>query len=204
MPTMKECTKCGVPKPRDEFSKDRSRKDKKDCWCKQCRREYRKKYYAEHAEEAREAAREWRESNHEQYLETKRRYREAHPEAVSEGKKKWYREMRQDPEALEDWRQMQRRSSRKRRARKADNGIIEFSDEELDAKLDYWAERCWMCGADMECVDHVKPIAAGGMHALCNLRPACNECNESKSDKWPFVLEGDRDADKDLSSADRI
>ncbi len=44
-----------------------------------------------------------------------------------------------------------------------------------------------MCGGPFEEVDHVKPIAKGGWHALANLRPACFRCNNQKSDKWPVL-----------------
>ncbi|UXA19558.1 HNH endonuclease [Mycobacterium sp. SMC-4] len=43
-----------------------------------------------------------------------------------------------------------------------------------------------MCGAAWSTIDHVKPIAAGGAHMLCNLRPMCGSCNPSKGAKWPL------------------
>jgi 5-methylcytosine-specific restriction endonuclease McrA len=35
-------------------------------------------------------------------------------------------------------------------------------------------------------LDHVKPINKGGMDCLSNIRPACESCNKSKQDRWPF------------------
>ena len=35
-------------------------------------------------------------------------------------------------------------------------------------------------------LEHVKPLNKGGAHLLCNLRPACGDCNRFKLQKWPF------------------
>ncbi|MFC0052978.1 HNH endonuclease [Streptomyces actinomycinicus] len=42
--------------------------------------------------------------------------------------------------------------------------------------------RCVYCGAESEVMDHVIPLAGGGMHSTQNLVPACDDCNQSKSD----------------------
>lgn len=59
--------------------------------------------------------------------------------------------------------------------------------EQLIARIDYYANRCWMCGAPADQIDHVKPLAKGGSNWPSNLRPACGACNYSKSRKWPFT-----------------
>lgn len=50
----------------------------------------------------------------------------------------------------------------------------------------YYGGRCWMCGAEADTWDHVKPMASGGHPTLtCNLRPACRACNcVVKNDAW--------------------
>jgi 5-methylcytosine-specific restriction endonuclease McrA len=43
---------------------------------------------------------------------------------------------------------------------------------------------CAYCGADNPTsVDHVVPVAAGGVTDLSNLVPACSRCNSSKRDR---------------------
>lgn len=42
--------------------------------------------------------------------------------------------------------------------------------------------RCVYCGAESEVMDHVIPLAGGGRHSTQNLVPACDDCNQSKSD----------------------
>lgn len=32
-------------------------------------------------------------------------------------------------------------------------------------------------------VDHIRPLAKGGVHEWCNLAPACAPCNRSKADR---------------------
>lgn len=50
--------------------------------------------------------------------------------------------------------------------------------------------RCWMCGVTVSIgrggnlhMDHVVPIARGGLHCAENLRPACGPCNRRKGSK---------------------
>ncbi len=63
---------------------------------------------------------------------------------------------------------------------------LKFSIGQLRQKLEYWGNRCWICGGPYQAIDHVKPIARGGWHALMNLRPICTPCNSSKGYRWPF------------------
>lgn len=59
--------------------------------------------------------------------------------------------------------------------------------------------RCYLCGCDTPRslrgqmvpsapeIDHVIPLAFGGVHALGNVRCACRQCNGEKSDKPPLL-----------------
>lgn len=64
--------------------------------------------------------------------------------------------------------------------------VLPFTHKQLEQRMAYWGNRCWMCGGPFQAVDHVKPISKGGAHALMNLRPACKSDNSSKRDKWPY------------------
>lgn len=52
-------------------------------------------------------------------------------------------------------------------------------------ELEWWA--CVYCDASFDrkvvCqIDHVTPLAKGGLHNFSNLAPSCEECNRAKSD----------------------
>lgn len=64
--------------------------------------------------------------------------------------------------------------------------IVDFTADELVQRLSMFPG-CWVCGGTPTEVDHVKPLAAGGLHGLANMRPICGPCNRRKSAKWPFV-----------------
>lgn len=118
--------------------------------------------------------------------------------AAVSSKRKKDRMRREDPDTLARWRrdyrqrnpektkEHRRRSEAKRRAAKAGSLVFSFTAEELAARLSMFAG-CWLCGAPATEVDHVKPLAAGGAHALANLRPACGPCNRRKYSKWNGV-----------------
>jgi 5-methylcytosine-specific restriction endonuclease McrA len=60
--------------------------------------------------------------------------------------------------------------------------------EQLAARLTFYGERCWMCGAPWEDWDHVIPLSRGGSNWPANLRPACAPCNGRKWAHKPVVL----------------
>lgn len=79
-----------------------------------------------------------------------------------------------------------RASNRRRKAIKLGAPTFPFTIDQLLARLAYFGNRCWMCGAEANSLDHVKPLSKGGAHMLCNLRPACVPCNSRKHDRWPL------------------
>ena len=98
------------------------------------------------------------------------------PERVRSRRRAW---MQANPERVKlFWKKKQqiRRAAKK----------LPYTLDQLAAKVARWGWKCWMCGDPWECIDHVKPISKGGWDALCNLRPACNWCNSSKFNQWPF------------------
>lgn len=57
------------------------------------------------------------------------------------------------------------------------------SETALQARLVYYAFKCYLCGDPWEEWDHVIPIAKGGLNLPANLRPACVPCNRRKGTK---------------------
>lgn len=43
-----------------------------------------------------------------------------------------------------------------------------------------WGSDCAYCGALADTLDHVRPLARGGLTARTNLVPACSSCNLAK------------------------
>lgn len=72
------------------------------------------------------------------------------------------------------------------RARRKGSAVVDFSEQQLIARIEYFGGKCWMCGAEWEHLDHIKPIGKGGPHMLANIRPACSTCNKMKGQAWPY------------------
>ena len=101
MSNLKTCSKCGETKPREEFTRNKSKRDGLSSPCKACRKAYKvanrekinegkRKYYADN----REKAREYQETNREKIAERKRKYYAANREKINEGKRKYYADNR--------------------------------------------------------------------------------------------------------------
>lgn len=82
-------------------------------------------------------------------------------------------------------------NSAKHRALKRQAKTVPFTMDQLEQKLAYWGNRCWICGGEATCIDHVKPLVKRGAHMLCNFRPACGPCNSANATSgrgpwWPI------------------
>jgi hypothetical protein len=66
---MKICSKCKVKKPLGDFSNHKGLKDGLECWCRSCKKEYRKKYYH---------------TNNKRILECLEKYRKGNPAYAKE------------------------------------------------------------------------------------------------------------------------
>jgi 5-methylcytosine-specific restriction endonuclease McrA len=148
---------------------------------------YQKKWHAEHPGYGAAQAREWQEANRDRYEERQRTYGAAHPGRSTANVRRW-RERHPEEDRLTG-----RLQASKRRALLAGVTIVEISTDQLLAKWTYWGGQCWMCGDEATAWDHVKPLVAGGLHCLANLRPACTPCNSRKGGRWPFPLKGPDD-----------
>lgn len=191
---LKTCTKCGVPKPLDEFTADRSKRDGKRPGCKACHREARqavagstnekrRQRYLTNVEQERAQAREYARAHVDEQRIRSRSYRAQNRERLYEATNQW---RKANPEKV-------RASNQRRRAQKRDATVEPFSFRDM---LNDWEEHdlwgCFYCGDDVSQgyeVDHFVPLANGGPHALENLVPACKPCNGSKGagDPWRFL-----------------
>lgn len=80
MENTKKCSKCGNELPLSEFSKDKSRKDGLQPWCKECkkqwradnaeaRKQYDKQYNAEHAEARKQYNKQYHAEHRDEHIE---------------------------------------------------------------------------------------------------------------------------------------
>lgn len=108
-----------------------------------------------------------------------RAYYQAHTEAVKANVKRWVKANPERDLALHH----------RHRARQREAPGAEYTTyQHIIDRWEMWGNRCWICGAPAEQTDHVKPLARGGAHWPCNLRPICKRCNSAKKATWPYPL----------------
>lgn len=121
-----------------------------------------------------ESLRRYRESHPDRVRESQRKFKAAKPLRMREIKRKWNAE---NPDAV-------RLKHHRRRARK----IGRVSRDVIQRLTALQRGRCANCrasGIRLE-VDHVMPLASGGLHADENLQLLCGGCNRAKSAKDPI------------------
>jgi len=167
--------------------------------------EHNRAYSAKHSADIVVRVAKWRRENPERVRATLKAHRAANREL--------YRERRQRPEFIVKKREADRLwnlankehasestrlwrknnpdryrviNSRRKALNRAAPGSATIA--QIQARVEYFGSKCWMCGAQWESIDHVKPLSKGGSNWPANLRPACLSCNSSKHAKWPFDL----------------
>lgn len=91
----KVCKKCGIEKDIEEFHKNKTYKDGYNSTCKECKREYARKYSNENKDKIKEYQKEYYKNNQEKVKERVSKYRNEHKEEIKEKKKK-YNEIHKD------------------------------------------------------------------------------------------------------------
>jgi 5-methylcytosine-specific restriction endonuclease McrA len=109
--------------------------------------------------------------------EQHRRWKHANREAIRQANKAYFQANRDKAYA----------KAHRRRALERAATIVPFTPKQLAERWAYYGDKCWVCSDPAKATDHVKPLAKGGGHMLCNLRPICTPCNSAKRDKWPFT-----------------
>lgn len=123
---------------------------------------YRAKYVKDHYEHRREVSRQWCENHREERKARRRAWR----------KERGF---------------IARANIQRYRARKNGAPGVEYTTPaKVASRIELWGGLCYICGKPADAVDHVKPLAHGGAHLPCNLRPICKACNGRKSGRWPY------------------
>lgn len=186
---MKQCSKCKIEKPLDQFSKDSSRKDGKQLHCKECNRIAGEKYRSENPEKRRAMCASWDARNKDRKKEHKRRYISRHPEKIAE---QWARYRENNLERLKKYQQENQESRRAneatRRARKVKAGGTHSGDD-IKELLRLQRGKCACCRDDIRKkshADHIVPLARGGSNDRSNIQLLCPTCNRKKHAKDPI------------------
>jgi len=145
----------------------------------------KKQYYRKNRAEKLEWQKQYHAANREAKLAYNRRYAEENSSTAVENVRQWRLE---NPDRR---RAQSRRNAQLRRARMAATAVVEFAQEQLEQKMAYYGNACYLqipgiCTGGFDHIDHVKPISKGGPHMIANVRPACKPCNLHKRDQWPF------------------
>jgi len=185
---MKTCSKCGIEKPLNGFHKNKARLDGVEVYCRECNNARIRDKYAQNPQSKIQKTREYHLANPEWSKETLRKWHQ-------ENKERRYNKVKErlatDPEFKIYRREVQTRSERERRAKKASTEVAKITKADYSKILDMYNNSCWICETELTKVfwDHVQPLAKGGTHTVDNLRPACNPCNVRKNATWPFTNE---------------
>lgn len=209
----KRCSSCAAEKPVGEYGKNRTRKDRLQHCCNECRRERRienrdeinakrRARYIKNREAERHQQAEYQAEHREEIRAYQARYRAENPEKRRESTKRWQAE---NPERVKEIKtrsrklrpQSSRSSCQRRRARKRGAPIIQKTVLATVAKRSKY--RCGICGVkvDMDLKvpdlmapteDHIIPLNLGGSHIYANLQLAHFGCNSGKRDRYEGQL----------------
>lgn len=175
--TDKMCSRCGESKPLRDFARRKEGKDGYRGTCRPC------------------------------YGTAVTRYRERHPERVRLREWRWRQTVDPQEHARKNraWRaanrERDRANARRRRKQDPSKHIDQIARRRFatkDASLETIAfidtlrhDPCAYCGAAMEQIDHIVPLADDGPHDWENLSAACRSCNQRKSFRsmLTFMLE---------------
>lgn len=171
---MKICTKCGQEKGKEEFTKDRGRKDGLNPWCRGCTRANNRRVYAQ---------------KREHYQEKHKEYNAAHPEKIQAANRRYYERNKDEVNAKaiafdKAHPELARERWRRRYVREA-NAEGSHAVEEWEEVLAAADDKCLVCGTDENITkDHIVPLSRGGTDYIENIQPLCHSCNASKGNRY--------------------
>jgi 5-methylcytosine-specific restriction endonuclease McrA len=153
----KVCTKCGVEKSVEDFSRRSNRPSGRASACKVCDSARGRKRAKENPERHRENARRWRERN---------------PGRAAEHQVAWVERNYDQHLAVARYRAHERRAQ------------VRNPDEDTRTYMVIAeGDPCAYCGGPGGSLDHISSLVDGGQHDWTNLTGACQRCNKSKGAK---------------------
>lgn len=204
---MKICTLCKQNKLISEFTKHKQKKDGLNSWCKVCSRkknkkltqskeykrkksEYDKKYRQENKAKLDKASKKRREQNKDKKAEYDKEYRKQLGEKRLANKRDYYHN-RGGKELNRKWNLVNKdkvkandHNIRAKRREQASSSLLTAMD--IKNWVDSQSKLCSYCGiicSENYQIDHIEPLALGGLHELSNFAISCPTCNQSKGPK---------------------
>lgn len=174
-PGHKQCCKCAVIKPYDDYCLSSKNKDGRNRRCRKCVSEYKKIYHKENAVELRVKGKKNYYDNRSKRLEHSKIYAKRRPEVGLAAKRKY------------------KARNRMKLAKYAQN--IRDLKEQGDITPESWQQTlelfnncCAYCNQPFNklTMDHFRPVSKGGTHTIDNVVPACQSCNSRKHDALIF------------------
>jgi 5-methylcytosine-specific restriction endonuclease McrA len=170
----KKCCKCGVEWPRSDYSPDKRATDGLQSCCKACRKAYRRAFYVTNRDKVTHRNREWSLKNPRFALERQRRYY-ARNKAVVDAR--WTAWLLANPEkraaTCARWAKKNHDKESARVMRRIARKLAQTpSDADFAAIRAFYTERDRLTretGIKHE-VDHIVPLAKGGLHHQDNLQ----------------------------------
>jgi 5-methylcytosine-specific restriction endonuclease McrA len=168
MTEYKACSKCKQVKPTSEFGIHRSTKSGLYSQCFICHRQSRAIQRVRRASQIKIE----QQNNYNQNKEKRKAYATAWQKANPEKFRRYQSiSKKRNKESIAA-------DTRRRNARRKDNGVFVISKQEL-IKLSQGP--CFYCGSTQQItVDHVVAISRGGTDSIGNLVSACKSCNSQK------------------------
>lgn len=164
------CSKCQEWKNPDCFVRNTQDCTGLSSHCIECHRIVANDYASRNRKKLTQANDIWRQANRARHLETRKVWRKQHAEGERERSREWQKRNLERVKA----------NTHKRRARMLSNGGS-FTQEEWLSLCAHYEYRCLCCGEHRPLtVDHIIPIAKGGMNTIDNIQPLCKPCNSAK------------------------
>lgn len=206
---MKICSKCRTEKELKDFSKDKKNKDGLDCRCKNCIKEYKKKYYEENKrvvrkyqnenkENIKQKRKEYIKENREKLNQQKREYWKNNRDTCNRRQREYHKEkIKNDPifRLKRNLRSLAHRAMIRGHKSASTQELLGCTWEEARIHIEnqFTEGMCWENYPEWE-IDHIKPIASFSdltdpeqQRQCChytNYQPMWAKENRSKSSLW--------------------
>lgn len=182
---MKICKSCKIAKSLDQFGSEKRTKDGKKARCNECMNLYMREYYAANPQKIKDRALTYHYAHREEANARRRLFRLNNLEKEKAAVRLYALNNRQKINAIAaNWKSKNR--VKVRQLNQARRNVIKQSDVSTDFIMSLKIQPCVYCGVykpNQMHIDHVVPIARGGLHEESNLVSACAKCNQSKGSK---------------------
>lgn len=174
----KECSKCHIEKPYEDFPIDKRKSTGRASECRECHKLLTRDYYARNKEKARQQGIAYREAHEQEERERHQRYYAEHKADYLTRATCFRRTLR--------GKLVFRSKAHRRRAAERDSDISAQDLLDLFSRQSYCAYCHRPFSSELPAtIDHVVPLSKGGKHVIENIVLACKPCNSAKFNHMP-------------------